>query len=60
VDTAFEITGLLEVASVSLLGLLVYAACLTALRELLRSDISFFMNAINLKQIKDSLDDELR
>ncbi|MDN5357152.1 MAG: hypothetical protein PWR17_321 [Candidatus Methanomethylophilaceae archaeon] len=60
VDRMFEISGVIEVAAVSLLGLGVYILALVALRELLRSDISFFMNAINLKQIKDSLDDELR
>jgi O-antigen/teichoic acid export membrane protein len=60
IDRLFEISGFPEVAAVSLLGLGVYILSLVVLRELRRSDVSFFMNAMNPKHIKDSLDDELR
>jgi O-antigen/teichoic acid export membrane protein len=60
IDRLFETSGLLEVAGVSMLGLGVYLLSLVVLRELQRSDVSFFMEAINPKHIRDSLGDELR
>ena len=45
--------------TVSMLGLFVYLGVLVILKEFTKSDITFFMNAINPKQLMKSLDEEL-
>ncbi|MGI6471891.1 MAG: oligosaccharide flippase family protein [Candidatus Methanomethylophilaceae archaeon] len=52
--------GILWVIIVSLLGLGVHLAVLYATGEFRKSDVVFFLNAINPKQIYESLEDELQ
>ncbi len=55
----FDVSGPLWIIIVSILGLAVYFVILVILKELRRSDIKFFMNAMSPKQLMASLDEEL-
>lgn len=56
----FEVSGLLRVAVISVLGLVIHLVVLAALGEFTKDDVRFFRNAINPKQIYESLEDELQ
>ncbi len=55
----FDVSGPLWVIMVSTVGLIVYFGVLVIFKELRRSDIEFFMNAMSPKQLMASLDEEL-
>ena len=54
----FDVSGLIRVATVSLSGLGIHMLVLFVTGELRKSDMEFFKNAINPKQIMKSLEDE--
>lgn len=54
----FDVSGPIWMIIVSMLGLIVHFGVLAALKELRRSDIKFFMNAMSPKQLMASLDEE--
>jgi len=54
----FDVSGLIRVAAVSLSGLGIHMLGLFLTGELRKSDMEFFKNAINPKQIMKSLEDE--